>query len=215
MDSVSGGEDAEATIVVLEALAHSLERMVVRNELVASEEGTEAEKKSRGLAAFRGAQPPGIDLRKYMERLHRYTRCSASCFVVSYVYIDRAAHQHPSSAVVSRNVHRLVLTGLLLASKFLDDTHRNNAFFAKVGGVCNGELNRMELELLFLLDFNLVVGWREFETYCRHLNVDMGKLMPTKDVETRVSTKIINTDQVEVFLNGLAPSASHRRSIDL
>ncbi|XP_074588724.1 cyclin-U1-1-like [Curcuma longa] len=214
MDAVSGGDNAaEAAVVVLEALAHALERMVVRNELVASEEGAESEN-SKGLAAFRGAQPPGIDLRKYMERLLRYTRCSASCFVVSYVYIDRAAHQHPSSAVVSRNVHRLVLTGLLLASKFLDDTHRNNAFFAKVGGVTNGELNRMELELLFLLDFNLVVGWREFETYCRHLNVDMEKLMTTMDVETRVSTKIINT-QLKVFPNGLSSSSLHRRSIDL
>lgn len=126
MDAVSCGDDTEAAAVVLEALAHDLERMVVRNELVVCEEGIEAEQR-RGLAAFRGERPPGIGLRKYMERLHRYTRCSASCFVVSYVFIDRAVHQHPSSAVVSRNVHRLVLTGLLLASKFLDDTYVNNA----------------------------------------------------------------------------------------
>lgn len=125
MDAVAGGsdmDDAEASEVVLEGLTHALERMVARNELVTVEEGTEAEQR-RGLAAFQGARPPGIGLRKYMDRLHRLTQCSASCFVVSYVYIDRAAHRNPSSPVVSRNVHRLILTSLLLASKFLDDTY--------------------------------------------------------------------------------------------
>lgn len=47
--------------------------------------------------------------------------------------------------------------------------HYNNAFYARVGGVSNAELNRLEMELLFLLDFGVVVSSRVFESYCLHL----------------------------------------------
>ncbi|KAJ8509659.1 hypothetical protein OPV22_000093 [Ensete ventricosum] len=199
MEDVAGGDtaDAEAVARVLEGIAHALERMVARNERVtrADEEEEEEEEeegetaalgaermRGRGLAAFRGTRAPGIGVGKYLERLWRYTGCSSSCFVVGFVYIDRAAHRHPASPVVSLNVHRLVLTSLLIASKVLDDKHHNNAFFAKVGGVSNADLNRMELELLFLLDFGLVVSSPVFESYCRHL--DKEKLLARATHET-------------------------------
>ncbi|CAL9207589.1 unnamed protein product [Musa hybrid cultivar] len=187
MEDVAGGDtgDAEAAARVLDGIVHALERMVARNERVARTDAEEEEEeeeeegetaalgaermRGRGLAAFRGTRSPGISVGKYLERLWRYTGCSSSCFVVGFVYIDRVAHRHPASPVVSLNVHRLVLTSLLIASKVLDDKHHNNAFFAKVGGVSNAELNRMELELLFLLDFGLVVSSRVFESYRRHL----------------------------------------------
>ncbi|ONK61087.1 uncharacterized protein A4U43_C08F26120 [Asparagus officinalis] len=52
-------------------------------------------------------------------------------------------------------------------------THHNNAFYARVGGLSNVELNRLELELLFLLDFDVMVSLRVFESYCLHLEKEM------------------------------------------
>lgn len=37
----------------------------------------------------------------------------------------------------------------------------------------NAELNRLELELLFLLDFGVMVSSRVFESYCLHLEKEM------------------------------------------
>lgn len=37
----------------------------------------------------------------------------------------------------------------------------------------NAELNRLELELLFLLDFGVTVSSRVFESYCLHLEKEM------------------------------------------
>lgn len=37
----------------------------------------------------------------------------------------------------------------------------------------NVELNRLELELLFLLDFGVTVSSRVFESYCLHLEKEM------------------------------------------
>lgn len=51
--------------------------------------------------------------------------------------------------------------------------HYNNAFYARVGGVSNAELNRLELELLFMLDFGVVVSSRVFESYCLYLEKEM------------------------------------------
>lgn len=51
--------------------------------------------------------------------------------------------------------------------------HYNNAFYARVGGVSNTELNRLELELLFLLDFGVGVSSQVFESYCFHLEKEM------------------------------------------
>lgn len=51
--------------------------------------------------------------------------------------------------------------------------HYNNAFYARVGGITNVELNKLELELLFLLDFGVTVSSRVFESYCLHLEKEM------------------------------------------
>ena len=126
-----GGETEEAEAApprVLAVLTQVLERLVARNDRI----GPEAERwpenaedgwqrRQRGLAAFRAARPPSISVGKYLERIHRYTGCSPSCFVVGFVYIDRAVHRNPGSLVVSLNVHRLILTSVLIASKVLDD----------------------------------------------------------------------------------------------
>ncbi|KAJ0983335.1 hypothetical protein J5N97_011590 [Dioscorea zingiberensis] len=155
----------------LEAMARALERLLARNERLSSE--PEPEGKQRGLAAFRGARQPSISIARYLERIYRYTCCSPSCFVVGFVYVDRMVHKDPGSLVVPLNVHRIVLTSVMVASKVLDDLHYNNAFFARVGGVSNAELNRLEMELLSLLDFGVMVSSRVFESYCLHMEKEL------------------------------------------
>ena len=51
--------------------------------------------------------------------------------------------------------------------------HYNNSFYARVGGISNAELNNLELDLLFHLDFRLQVTGHMFEGYCTHLEREM------------------------------------------
>ncbi|XP_047342447.1 cyclin-U1-1 [Impatiens glandulifera] len=155
---------------VLSVLSSALEKLVARNDGLIR--GTEL-LMGKSLSAFNGMRAPSISISKYLERIYKYTNCSPSSFVVGYVYIDRLAHKHPDSLVVSHNIHRLIVTSVMIASKMLDDVHYNNAFYAKVGGVSNAELNKMELELLFLLDFGVSVGSSIFESYCVYLEKEM------------------------------------------
>lgn len=57
----------------------------------------------------------------------------------------------------------------MLAAKFIDDAFFNNAYYAKVGGVTTAELNRLEMEFLFGIDFRLYVSLSTFGKYCSEL----------------------------------------------
>jgi hypothetical protein len=60
----------------------------------------------------------------------------------------------------------------MLAAKFFDDQYFNNAYYAKVGGVPPGEMNSLEIEFLFMLNFNLFGATETFQQYfielCKH-----------------------------------------------
>ncbi|XP_020570987.1 cyclin-U1-1-like [Phalaenopsis equestris] len=171
------------------AVANALEKLVERNDIVAAATAAAEEGggKEGGVAAFRGLRRPGISIEKYMERIHSYALCSPACFVVGFVYVDRAVHRRPDFLVGSLNVHRLMLTSVLVASKFFDVMAQSNAFYAKVGGVSNAELNNLELELLFLLDFNVNVSLQEFGSYVSYLEREMlAKLEGSRQIHSYV-----------------------------
>lgn len=164
--------EASTTPRVLTVLSFVLEKLVARNDQLSNGGGGSAGY-GKSLKSFHGVRAPAISLDKYVERIYKYTSCSPSCFVVAFVYIDRLVHRYPDSLVVSLNVHRLLVTSVMVASKILDDSHYNNAFYARVGGVSNAELNKLEIELLFMLDFGVTVSSRVFESYCQHLEKEM------------------------------------------
>lgn len=62
-------------------------------------------------------------------------------------------------------MHRVVITAVLLAAKFFDDAYYNNAYYAKVGGVLVSEINGLEVDLLFRINFSLHVTPDEFDKY--------------------------------------------------
>eukprot|EP00879_Flechtneria_rotunda_P031559 GHRR01034485.1.p2 GENE.GHRR01034485.1~~GHRR01034485.1.p2 ORF type:complete len:295 (+),score=102.29 GHRR01034485.1:401-1285(+) len=147
---------------LLSLLATVLETMVDSTEqreqarLQARLQGHEAGAAPQ-LTVFHGLRAPPISVEAYLVRIAKYAKCSPACFVHSLMHMLKLAQQDASFAPTRLNVHRLLLTGVLISAKFLDDRYFNNAFYAKVGGVSTAELNRLELEMLQLLDFQLSV----------------------------------------------------------
>jgi len=68
-------------------------------------------------------------------------------------------------AIDSYNVHRLVIAGVTVASKFFSDVFYTNARYAKVGGLAVHELNQLELHFLLLTDFRLMIPVSEIQQY--------------------------------------------------
>lgn len=73
------------------------------------------------ISVFHGLTRPTISIQSYLERILKYANCSPSCYVVAYVYLDRFAQRQPSLPINSFNVHRLLITSVLVAAKFMDD----------------------------------------------------------------------------------------------
>jgi hypothetical protein len=61
----------------------------------------------------------------------------------------------------------------MLAAKFFDDQYFNNAYYAKVGGVPCNEMNSLELEFLFLVNFSLHVTPDVYTKYKEELTNHM------------------------------------------
>ncbi|KAI4379041.1 hypothetical protein MLD38_016443 [Melastoma candidum] len=97
---------------------------------------------------FHCMRAPSMSIGQCLERVHKYSGCSASCFVLVHLYINRFLHR-TRCYLTYLNVHRLPITSTFVASKFLDDFGYNNAYFAKVGDISTAEINRLEKNFLF------------------------------------------------------------------
>ena len=126
----------------------------------------------RGVSKFHALRPPAISIKDYLQRVAKYAACSGECFVLALVYIDRIIQSNPTFVVNSLNIHRLLITSIMLAAKFFDDQYFNNAYYAKVGGVPCSEINSLEVEFLFLCNFALFVNTETYSQYytelCNH-----------------------------------------------
>ncbi|XWS45880.1 hypothetical protein CRYUN_Cryun14cG0017000 [Craigia yunnanensis] len=156
------------TPLVISVLASLIERTMARNERIAKNCNWALTKGFRS-RVFNCHETPDMTIQSYLERIFRYTKAGSSVYVVAYVYIDRFCQANPGFRINARNVHRLLITTIMVASKYVEDMNYRNSYFARVGGLTTNELNNLELEFLFLMGFKLHVNVSVFESYCCHL----------------------------------------------
>ncbi|KAI8070749.1 cyclin-domain-containing protein [Gongronella butleri] len=119
---------------------------------------------------FHARSIPSIDIYSYLSRILKYCPCTNECFLSLLVYFDRMSKNALAVtgqpfAIDSYNIHRLIIAGVMVASKFFSDIFYTNTRYAKVGGLPVQELNRLEIEFLQLNDFNIAVSIRELQRY--------------------------------------------------
>jgi len=144
-------------VAVVRILAAVLDRLVAANSALAKAD-------PGPITKFHALKAPSISILQYLERIHKYACCSSECFVLALIYIDRMI-QGNNFLLTELNVHRVVITGILLAAKFFDDAYYNNAYYAKVGGVLVKEMNSLEVEFLFRINFSLHVSPDVYSKY--------------------------------------------------
>ena len=114
---------------------------------------------------FYSKKPPPIALEDYLLRLHRFCPMSTAVYLATSLYIYRLAVIEEILPVTARNVHRLVLAGLRVAMKALEDLSYPHRRFAKVGGISEPELGKLEVSFCFVTNFELKV---DRETLLEH-----------------------------------------------
>lgn len=116
---------------------------------------------------FYSKKPPPIGISDYLLRIHRFCPMSTAVYLATSLYIHRLAVDERAVAVTRRNAHRLLLAGLRVAMKALEDLSYPHAKVAKVGGVSELELARLEISFCFLCGFELVVHSAVLEEHWR------------------------------------------------
>ncbi|CAG8555699.1 15334_t:CDS:2 [Acaulospora colombiana] len=106
---------------------------------------------------------------------HSETSSSSSTAVTTTpsftLYFDRMSKNASASnsgkrfSIDSFNIHRLIIAGIMVSSKFFSDVFFTNSRYAKVGGLPVSELNQLELEFLILNDFRLAITVDELQRY--------------------------------------------------
>lgn len=106
---------------------------------------------------FYSRLPPPISITDYLLRIHQYCPMSTAVYLAASLYIHRLAIIERAIVVTKRNAHRLLLAGIRVAMKALEDLSYPHTKFAKVGGVSETELARLEISFCFLVGFELRV----------------------------------------------------------
>jgi len=107
------------------------------------------------------------NLEECLSSLAKRLPLSCEAFTLSLYYIDLLQSAH-DGLVTWLNIERLFAVGIVLASKFAYDRVYTNNYYARVLGVEVGMLNRMEVAMLRLLDFNLTPNperWTQLHAY--------------------------------------------------
>ncbi|PFH50343.1 hypothetical protein AMATHDRAFT_4079 [Amanita thiersii Skay4041] len=123
---------------------------------------------------FHARNIPTISLEAYLLRILKYCPTTNQVFLSLLVYFDRMAKLTADATartfvIDSYNIHRLVIAGVTVASKFFSDVFYTNSRYAKVGGLPLTELNQLELQFLLLNDFRLVISSAEMQRYAEQL----------------------------------------------
>ena len=84
------------------------------------------------------------------------------------IYIDRLQLKSKIH-INSSNIHKLLVTSIMVASKFNDDDYYSNSCYAKAGLVSLEELNLLECEFISAIEYNLYVTKNVFQEYCNQI----------------------------------------------
>lgn len=119
------------------------------------------------LSFFFSAFLPQIDTHSYIDRIVRYTKCSSTVFPHAIVLLKRLEKQDPRLRLSPYNLHRLVITAVVISAKFIDHAWYSNSYYARVGGISSvAEMNLLEIHMLKLLDYRVLVTMEEITRVC-------------------------------------------------
>eukprot|EP01065_Artemidia_motanka_P008857 TRINITY_DN1449_c1_g2_i2.p2 TRINITY_DN1449_c1_g2~~TRINITY_DN1449_c1_g2_i2.p2 ORF type:complete len:224 (+),score=96.66 TRINITY_DN1449_c1_g2_i2:320-991(+) len=120
------------------------------------------------ISVFDGLAPGPLSVQDYFIRLCQYGRSSPSVFPVAGVLLTRLLCGRKVH-LNSFSVHRLLIGVFLLAAKLRDDMYFQQSYYAAIGGVPTAEVNRMEQEILRLLDWDIVVTAEQLASFAEGL----------------------------------------------
>ncbi|KAI8093834.1 cyclin-domain-containing protein, partial [Halteromyces radiatus] len=118
------------------------------------------------MSVFHSRAVPHIQIADYMTRILKFTPYSNEVLLCMLIYFDRIADSKTNAITLnSLNIHRFIITSIVIATKSTSDIYYRNSRYAKVGGITLQELYHLELEFLKLCDFRVHVPLEQLQHY--------------------------------------------------
>ena len=163
-------KNIKASNHVIDIVADILEEIVKDNEKNDENESNKSDSnESAIISVFTSNKTPQISIKKYLTRIMKYSKPETSTVIICLIYIDKIC-ENSSLQLSIYNIHRIILSCMILALKYNEDDYYSNKYYAKVGGISLKELNELEYNIMVLLQFNFFIDDITYEKYQAQLN---------------------------------------------
>jgi ATP-dependent 26S proteasome regulatory subunit len=105
-----------------------------------------------------------ITLEDYLMRIRKHSDLELNTLVCSFILIDKLINTH-RIILSTKNVHKILLSGILISIKFMEDVIYKQNDYAKIGGVSLSSLSAIETAFLKIIDYKIVISHDVFEQY--------------------------------------------------
>ena len=135
---------------------------------------------------FLSSAPCNIPIDEYMLRFASNGNFSEEVFIAMAIYLDRYVAE-TQLILHELNIHRLIITSILLVNKIHDDVSGNNEFFARIGGISAKELKVLEMDFLADINWNLQIPRDIYVQYNLEFQIMRERDFPTTSVSSRLT----------------------------
>ncbi|XP_050940681.1 cyclin-P3-1 isoform X2 [Cucumis melo] len=148
---------------VLSILSSVFERSIQKNEKL-----LKRLKKKDNVTIFHSSRAPTMGIGQYIDRILKYTCCGTACLIVAYIYIERYL-QKMDVYLTSLNVHRLLITSIMVAAKFTDAGFKRKFLGERIKSNVD-PVTKLELNVCLKLQGILAVPFKHSKENLSFLN---------------------------------------------
>lgn len=112
---------------------------------------------------------PSTGIIEYLCRLVSKTHASEEAMMVAMSFVSRLSRLIPRFPITILTIHRVMLVAIMVASKFYDDLYSKLSVYADWGGVEISDLCALEIDFLYLLNFDLALTGHQYSALEREL----------------------------------------------
>jgi hypothetical protein len=141
---------------------------------ICEESSKDKDTNNKYIKPFLSKKIPSISIKQYLERLLSHTKMEISTLILILIYIDKICRNN-NFRLNYFNIHKLIITSMLVSIKYNEDEYFSNKFYAKVGGISVKDLDFLEYVFLTLIDFQLFVDeelYNKYSNYILSIKVD-------------------------------------------
>lgn len=111
---------------------------------------------------------PVVSIEDYINRIIYYSHIEKSTLILALIYIDRLCN-FGNIFLTYYNIHRIIFISILVSLKFNEDLNYNLDYYAKVAGISQRRIKKLEKEFLSALQYNLFVEEELYLKYSKYM----------------------------------------------